>query len=205
MPNAEQGARRYERRLRAEVRCQASDVRAIGLGYLTILIDPVVQISRNQGMQTNRTILVTTAVCLMMAAAVFAQSPHLGTWKYNASKSKAAEGAGHNDTVTYTEGKDGMMKVTVDGVDKDGKAVHWTWEGKFDGKPYKVEGSPEMDTITYKKVNDHTNHLTGKKGDEVVMTGAITVAKDGKSRTVKTTTTDPSGKKTTSESHYDKE
>ena len=100
--------------------------------------------------------LVTTALCLMTVTAVFADNPHLGTWKYDASKSKAAAGAGHNDTVTYTESTDGMIKVTVDGVDKDGKTLHWVWEGKFDSKPYKVEGSAEMETISYKKMTRPT-------------------------------------------------
>jgi hypothetical protein len=62
-------------------------------------------------------------------------------------------------TVTYTETEGGMINVTVDGTDKDGNAVHWTLQCKLDGKPYKVQGNPLIDTITYKKVNDHTNYM----------------------------------------------
>ena len=51
----------------------------------------------------------------------FAASPHMGTWKLNEAKSKFSPGATKNHTVTYTEAKDGMIKLTVEGMDKDGK------------------------------------------------------------------------------------
>jgi len=38
-----------------------------------------------------------------------------------------------------------------------------------------------------------------------VVTGTITVSKDGKSRVVTTTATDPDGKKVTDKAYYDKE
>ena len=156
-------------------------------------------------MKTTRTLLVAAALSLTAAAVAFAASPHLGTWKLNQSKSKLAPGAGKNEIVTYTEGTAGMIKLTADGVDKDGKRTRWTWEGKFDAKPYKVEGSTMLDTIAYKPVNDHTNNLTGVKDGKTVMTGTITVAKDGKSRVVTTTRTDENGKKETTKTYYDKE
>jgi hypothetical protein len=155
-------------------------------------------------MKTTRTMLVTAALCFT-AAAVFAANPHLGTWKLNESKSTLSSGTGHNNTVTYTEAEGGKIKLTADGVDKDGKPTHWSWEGKFDGKPYKVEGAATVDTIAYKMVNDHTNNMTGMKDGKTVMTGTITVAKDGKSRVVTTTITDEKGKKTTNKSYFDKE
>jgi hypothetical protein len=156
-------------------------------------------------MKTIRTILVTATLCFIVAAVASAANPHIGTWKLNESKSKFSEGSTKNHTVTYTEGENGMVNVTVDGTDKDGKAVHWTVQCKFDGKPYKVEGNPNVDTITYKKIDDHTNKITGMKDDKTVMTGTITLAKDGKSRTVSTTQTGADGKKTTEKAYYDKE
>jgi len=155
-------------------------------------------------MKITRTMLVTAALSFTAATATYAANPHLGTWKLNDSKSKPAPGMGKSDTVTYTEAKGGMIKLAVDGVDKDGKQTHWTWQGKFDGKQYRVEGTPMMDTIAYKMVNDHTNSLTGMKDGKVAVTGTITVAKDGKSRVVTITRTDENGKKTTDKSYYDK-
>lgn len=156
-------------------------------------------------MRITRTLLIAAALSFTSAAAVFAANPHLGTWKLNNSKTKISSGTAHNDTVTYTEASGGMIKLAVDGVDKDGKQTHWTWEGKFDGKQYKVEGAATIDTIGYRMINDHTNSLTGMKNGKPTITGTITVAKDGKSRTVTTTSTDQSGKKVTKTSYYDKE
>jgi len=148
--------------------------------------------------------LVAVAVWLTAAAAGFAANPHLGTWKLNESKSKLVGGT-KNNTVTYTEAKNGMMKLSVEGVDKDGKATHWTWEGKFDGKPYKVKGNKEMDTIAQQMVNDRTNKFTVMKDGKTTVTGMIAVAKDGKSRVVTASETDANGKKVTDKAYYDKQ
>ena len=156
-------------------------------------------------MKMNRFLLVSAMLCLTAAAATVPSSPFLGTWKLNESKSKFAPGATRNHTVTYMEADGGMIMLTVDGTDKDGKPVHWTWTGKFDGKPYKVEGSPVVDTIATEPVNNRTNSTTGTKNGKVVFTGTIKVAKDGKSRVVKTTLGDTNGSKHTDEAYYDKQ
>ena len=156
-------------------------------------------------MKITRTMLAAGAVWLTTAVVVLAANPHLGTWKLNESKSKLAPGGSKNNTVSYTEAKNGMIKVTVEGVDKDGKSIHWTWDGKFDGKSYKTKGNSEFDMLALKPVNDRTNSLSGTKDGNVVATGTITVAKDGKSRVVSTTDTDANGKKVTDKAYYDKE
>ena len=132
------------------------------------------------------------------------QSPH-GHLEVNEGKSKFAPGAIKNTTVTYTPAKGDMIKCVVDGVDKDDKPIHWTWVGKFDGKPYQIKGSPSFDTLTYKPVNDRTNKTTATKAGKVVMTGTITVAKDGKSRVVTLTGTGANGQKFTDMTYYDKQ
>ena len=60
------------------------------------------------------------------------------------------------------------------------------------------------DSAAYKVVNDYTNDITTMKNGKVMWTGHITVAKDGKSRTVTVNGTDANGKKFTSKSVYDK-
>jgi hypothetical protein len=149
--------------------------------------------------------LVSVTLCLTAAAAAFAASPFLGTWKLNEAKSKFAPGSSKNTTVTYTAARGDMIKVTVAGSDKDGKPVHWTWMGKFDGRSYKVNGNASIDALALKPVNDRTNKLTAGKNGKVAMTGMITVSKDGKSRVVTTTSTDASGKKHTDKAYYTKE
>lgn len=140
----------------------------------------------------------------MAAAACFAANAQLGTWKLNEAKSKLAPGRGKNTTVTYTEQKD-KIKITADGLNKDGKATHSVWIGKFDGKAYPAKGNMAFDSIAYKVVNDRTNNLTTMKNGKTLWTGTITVSKDGKSRTVTVNGTDDKGTKYTSKAVYDKE
>jgi hypothetical protein len=149
--------------------------------------------------------LVALALLLTATATTFAAYALMGTWKLNESKSTFAPGSTKNTTVTYTLAKGDMTKCTVDGVDKDGKSIHWTWVGKFDGQPYEIKGSPSFDALTYKPVNDRTNRTMATKDGKVVMTGTITVAKDGMSRVVTLTGTDASGKKVTDTTYYDKQ
>jgi hypothetical protein len=155
-------------------------------------------------MMKTRIAVTALALSFMAAAVCFAANPQLGTWKLNEGKSKLAPGMGKNTTVVYAEQKD-KIKVTVDGVNKDGTARHSVWVGKFDGKGYPAKGNMPADSIAYKMVNDRTNDITAMKDGKTVWTGTITVAKDGKSRTVIVNGTDDKGKKFTSKAVYDKE
>ena len=128
----------------------------------------------------------------------------MGTWKLNEAKSKPAPGMGKNNTVIYAAAGDNV-KVTVDGTDKDGKATHNEWTGKFDGKDYPVTGDPTSDTRSYKTAGENTLEMTIKKDGKVTMTGRIVVSADGKSRTVTTSGTDASGKKVEGMGVYDKQ
>jgi len=154
-------------------------------------------------MRTTR-ILASVALFFAGVGLCFAADPQLGTWKLNEGKSKLNPEAIKNHLVVYSAAGD-SVKVTVDGVDKDGKATHNEWTGKFDGKEYAVTGDPTSDMRAYKKVDDHTLELTGKKGGQVTVSGRIVVAADGKSRTVSITGTDPSGKKVSSTAVYDRQ
>jgi hypothetical protein len=130
-------------------------------------------------------------------------NPHMGTWKLNEAKSKLAAGMGKNLTVAYAEMKD-KMKVTVDGVDKDGKATHGVWMGMADGKSYQMKGNLPWDAAAYKVVNDHTYEITTMKGGKVVAHGKSTISADGKTRTIATEGTGADGKKFKSKGVYDK-
>ncbi len=151
-----------------------------------------------------RTIVMTVAVCLVAGAMCFADDVQMGTWKLNEAKSKFAAGAPKNTTVVYEAAGD-KVKVTVDGVDGAGKPTHNEWTGSFDGKDYPVTGDAMSDTRAYKKVDDHTLELTGKKDGKVTVTGKIVVSADGKSRTVSTSGTDSTGKKMKNTAVYDKQ
>jgi len=150
-----------------------------------------------------RTIALTIAMCFAALTLCFA-SPQMGTWKLNESKSKFPAGAGRNTTVVYEAAGD-SIKVTVDGVDAEGKATHNEWTGKFDGKDYPLVGDPAADTRAYKTVSSHKMDLTNKKDGKVTATGTIVVSADGKSRTVTVSATDAMGKKVHFTAVYDKQ
>jgi hypothetical protein len=152
----------------------------------------------------TRTVLLAVLAFLVCVTMAFAQSPQMGTWKLNEAKSKIPAGAPKNTTVVYEAAGDNV-KVTVDGVDGQGKPAHNEWTGKFDGKDYPVTGDSASDVRSYKQVNDHTLELTAKKGGKVTIEGKISVSADGKTRTVQASGTDPSGKKVMTEGVYDKQ
>jgi hypothetical protein len=155
-------------------------------------------------MMNTRIAVVAVALSFMATAACFAANPHMGTWKLNETKSKIPAGMGKNTTVIYAEAKD-EVKVTIDGTDKDGKSTHSVWVGKFDGKAYPVKGNLSYNSVAYKMVNDRTNDITAMKDGKTAWTGRITVAADGKSRTVTINGTDADGKKFKGKAVYDKE
>ena len=152
----------------------------------------------------TRTILLTLLALFAAVAVCFAADVNMGTWKLNDAKSKLSAGAGKNTGVVIEAAGD-SMKVTVDGIDGNGKPVHNEWTGKFDGKDYPITGDPDNDTRAYKSVNDHTMALTEKKGGKTTITGRIVYSADGKTRTLTATATDAKGTKTKATSVYDKQ
>jgi hypothetical protein len=155
-------------------------------------------------MKTRKIILTVAAVFAAALVCFAAGDANMGTWKLNEAKSKFSAGATKNQMVSYTADGDNI-KVTVDGMSGDGKAIHSEWTGKFDGKDYPVTGDPAYDTRAYKRVNGNTLNMTLKKDGKVVGTGKIVVSADGKTRTVTTSNTDAMGKKMSATAVYDKQ
>jgi hypothetical protein len=152
----------------------------------------------------QKTVLGVLASFFAGVIVSLAADANMGTWKLNEAKSKLDPAATKNNMVVYEAAGD-SVKVTVDGVASDGKAVHSVWTGKFDGKDYAVTGDPTSDMRSYKKAGANTMELTGKKDGKVTVTGKIVVAADGKSRTVTTTATSADGKKISNSAVYDKQ
>ena len=150
-----------------------------------------------------KTIALTISLVFVNVALGFQGNPQMGAWKLNEAKSKFA-GKARNHTVTYEAAGD-QTKVTVDGVDETGNAVHNEWTGKFDGKSYAVTGDANSDMRSYRMIGKNTLERKGTKGGKLTINGRIVVSQDGKTRTVTTTTTDAQGKKIKNEAVYDKQ
>ncbi len=151
-----------------------------------------------------RAIVLTLALCFVGVAVCYAADAFTGTWKLNEAKSKLGPGTPKNTTVVYEAAGDNV-KITVEGIDSEGKPTHNEWTGKFDGKDYPVTGDSSSDVRSYTKINDRTLTFTAKKESKVTLTGRIMVSEDGKSRTVSTTATDSKGNKVSGTAVYDKQ
>lgn len=153
-------------------------------------------------MKTKMIAFAISLVFVSMALG-YQNNPQMGTWKLNETKSKFT-GKARNNSVVYEAAGD-QTKVTVDGVDENGSAVHNEWTGKFDGKDYPVTGDSNSDTRSYRMINKNTLALTNRKAGKVTLTGRIVVSRDGKTRTVTTTARNAQGKKVTNVAVYDKQ
>jgi len=152
-----------------------------------------------------RTIALTLALCAVGVAAGFAAAePNIGTWKLNDAKSKIAAGAPKNNMVVIEVAGDNV-KVTVDGVDGDGKPMHNEWTGKFDGKDYAVTGDPTADMRSYAKVNAIRRRSPSRRAarspSRVVLSSPLT-ARPARSPQMET---DAAGKKISSTTVFDKQ
>lgn len=148
------------------------------------------------------------ALALLFAGVTVAsaQDANIGTWKLNEAKSRFGKGAPKNHTVVYESAGDlDTTKVIVDGTDAGGNATHNEWTGKFNGVYYAVTGDPNSDTRMYSKINTRTLSITGKKDGKVSLNGTITISRDGKSRTVSTSTLNAQGKWIRNTAVYDKQ
>ena len=76
---------------------------------------------------------------------------------------------------------------------------------EVDGKEYPVTGDANSDVRSYRTINKNTVTLTGKKNGKVTLSGRVVVSRDGKTRTVTTTTTNAQGKEVTNTAVYDKQ
>lgn len=151
----------------------------------------------------TKAIALTISLVFVSVALGFQDNPNMGTWKLNEAKSKFA-GKARNHTVIYEAAGD-QIKVTVEGVDENGGTIRSEWTGKFDGKDYPVTGESNADARSYKMINKNTLQLANKKGGKTTLSGRIVVSRDGKTRTVTTTSTNAQGKKVRNVAVYDKQ
>jgi len=148
--------------------------------------------------------VLTLAALFAVVTVCFAADVNMGTWKLNEAKSKIAPGAVKNSLVVIVAVGDNV-KITVDGIDADGKPLHNEWKGKFDGKDYPLTGVPTVDTRAYKPLDDHTMALTEKKDGKTIITGTQVISADGKTRTITVNEPGPNGKRMNITYVYDKQ
>jgi hypothetical protein len=123
------------------------------------------------------------------------EPPFVGTWKLNLARSNfGATLPPRSDTTRLSAVENGYSAVT-DQVDPEGKAIHYEYTVRFDGKDYPVTGSQKFEAISVSRIDDRTIDWTMKKGEKVVRQGRSAYSPDGKLRTLTYFGVDSTGKK----------
>jgi hypothetical protein len=141
-------------------------------------------------------IFMLTLTLMLASGTLRAQnSPLIGTWKMNLTKSKFEGGA--PPTVPQISkyeaaGSDGL-KITTDGVNPAGQKTHTESAVKIDGKDYPVTGDKYRDSQSMKQIDAHTWQLSSKKDGVVVRLLRRTVSPDGKTMTSASVGINPNG------------
>ena len=121
---------------------------------------------------------------VVIPLALWGTDRQAGTWKMNIEKSKFASDmpSPKGETVVIEE-QEGGLKVVSNGLNAEGKPTHFEYSVKYDGKDYPVKGSPVVDTVSARKIDDSTIETIRKKNGNVVTTNTSVISKDGKIRT----------------------
>ncbi len=144
------------------------------------------------------------AVLLLSAATAFAADAWIGSWKLDLAKSKYSGPAPKSQSLKF-EATAAGIKLTSDGVDADGKAIHAEYVSNFDGKDVAWTGNANADTAAPKRIDGSSYENVWKKGGKVTVTAKVVVAKDGKTLTVTQTGTDAKGQAVSSTAVYSRQ
>jgi hypothetical protein len=157
-------------------------------------------------MMRRSAVVIGLVVCAVVIPGAQASNPHLGTWKLNPAKSKAAAGSVATSGTTRIEQTGTAVKLTVDVAFADGSKFHWEYTTAYDGKDVAIAGnSPYGDTVAATKVDANTLRYVNKKAGKVTATQTSTVASDGKTRTLVTKGTNAAGQAVDATALYEKQ
>jgi len=112
--------------------------------------------------------------------------PWVGDWKMDVSKSKFATPGPKEETLTIAAADATAVKYSTKGTGPDGAPYTESYDGKPDGKLYPlIKNKQEVAKISYHRISDHSSTGTAEMDDGTLVTETITLAKDGKTLTIK--------------------
>src|SRR6202795_344840 len=100
--------------------------------------------------------IVLAVSVLMLGAAAQAADNQVGTWKLDLAKSKYSPGPPPKESTVKVEAQADALKFTIDAIDAEGKTIHTESSPKDGGTDSPITGNPNADSISLKKIDDHT-------------------------------------------------
>jgi len=129
--------------------------------------------------------VISSVLALAGTAPAQSPNPHVGTWKANPAKSKAASGTALQSATTKIDAAGEGVHVVADSSYADGTKRHWEFTANYDGKDAPITGNgPYGDSAALTRVDTHTSKTVYKNHGTVTVTQTSTVSADGKTRTV---------------------
>jgi len=154
-------------------------------------------------MRIYRPALPLLAIAFFTLGQTAAPDKWLGVWKLNLAKSKYQSAPPKNRVLKF-EAVPAGVKATSDLTDSEG-VVHIEFTAKYDGKDVVMNGPAIRQTIAITRVDAYTFDSVQKSSGTVTSTARYVVSKDGKTLTITSTATAPSGEKVTNISVYDRQ
>jgi hypothetical protein len=141
--------------------------------------------------------VVPVALLVVLSGTILAQgNTSVGTWKLNVAKSKYKPGPPPmSETVVIEAWESDGVKYNETIVAADGTRGTLEFSDHYDGKDYKLTGSPDFDMVAAKRIGANSVAFTLKKAGKVVETGKDVVSRNGKIRTLTVTGTNAKGRK----------
>jgi histidinol dehydrogenase len=140
-------------------------------------------------------VFALAVVVFVAFATLSAQStdPRIGSWKLDVVKSKYDPGPAPKSAVLKIEPFEQGETNTSETVNADGTKTVIRYSANYDGKDYKLTGSPTADTVSLTRIDSHTTERTDKMGGKTVTVTRRVVAKDGKTFTATSKGTNAQG------------
>jgi hypothetical protein len=151
------------------------------------------------GLCRTRTLVIGLALVVPFAAIVSTQPPELvvGKWKLNLAKSTYDPGPPpKSDIRTFEDRGGGVIVVTLEIVDAQGKTGFTQIAARYDGRDYPIAtaGAPKVGTIAYTRIDQFRVDYVDKMDGKVTSKTVRTISKDGKTMTQETTGTTAQGR-----------
>ena len=132
----------------------------------------------------KRSVTIAVLAVFGLGLSVLAANTSVGTWKYNAAKSKFSPGPPYKSRTVRVEAQGEGIKVSASGVAGDGSKIAYSYSANYDGKDNPITGNPAADTVAYKRIDTNTVEGVTKKDGKVAANVRIVIAEDGKTMTV---------------------